>query len=349
MPRRLLLPAIVLAASAAAAEPQSQAQITAQIETLSSQLSALAADESRGGDALGEGRGRLAALNASEADLMTRMGANQNQLSHLLGALQMYGANPPPALFIHPDDAKKAVRAAILIRAVMPQLQAQAKGFAAQADQSTRVRRQAASASETLMTTESQAADRTSQIEQLIAEKQALQQKLTGGAQPAGPDIVALAARVQTLRASPAAVAAPAAAVPQAAPGKLTPPVPGAPSRRFGQAAPAGGQIEGWTWSPPAGAQVISPAAGRVEYAGPLQGWDNVVILDIGGGHHLVLAGAHTLLASAGQNVAAGQPLAKMAAASAQKDGGPPVQLYLEVRKGGEPVDPARFFAAIGQ
>ena len=340
--------ALILAVSAAAAQPPAAPQAASRIEAISRQLSALAADESRGGDTLSEGRGRLAALNAGEADLMARMGANQNQLSRMLGALQMYGANPPPALFIHPDDAKKAVRAAILVRAVMPQLQQRAKAYAAQADQAVRVRRQAASASESLFTTESEMADRASRIEQLIAEKQTLQQSL-GQAPPAEPDVPALAARVQTLRASPAAVDAPAEAVLKAAPGKLTPPVPGAPSRRFGQASPSGGQIEGWTWTPPPGAAVVAPGAGRVEYAGPVRGWDNVLIIDIGGGHHLVLAGARTLLAAAGQSVTAGQTVARMPPSADAKTASVAAQLYLEVRKGGEPVDPARFFAAIGQ
>jgi len=200
-------------------------------------------------------------------------------------------------------------------------------------------------ASEALFTTESGIADRTSRIEALIAEKEALVQTLPG-AKAAGPDVAALSARIQGLRADPSAASAPPVAGPAPA-GRLTPPVTGAPAQRFGQPSPSGGQIEGWTWTPPPGAQVSSPAAGRVEYAGPLRGWDNVVIVDIGGGYHLVLAGLRTVTASAGAAVSAGQPVGRMAADTAPSL--PRSQLYLEVRKGGDPVDPARFFAAIGQ
>ena len=129
MARRLALVLAVLTASAASAQtprPLSQAeaaQVTSQLESVSRELVRLVAEQARGGDGLGADRARLEALNAQEAQLRSRLGANQNELSHLLSALEMYGRNPPPALLIHPEDARKAVRAAILIRAVTPELQ----------------------------------------------------------------------------------------------------------------------------------------------------------------------------------------------------------------------------------
>jgi septal ring factor EnvC (AmiA/AmiB activator) len=321
------------------------AQVREEIEALSEQLAALAAEQSRGGDVLDEDRLRLEVLNVQESELMARVGANQNELARLLGALQMYGRRPPPALVVHPDDAKKAVRAAILIRAVTPDLQDRAEALAAEVEAAMRVRRDVASASESLFTTESDMADRAARIEELIAEKQALEEYLMADARSAERDIAALAARIQTLRANPAAVVIPRAPVGSGVDNLLAP-VDGAPTRRFGQNAPRGGKVEGWMWAPAPETRIVSPAAGRVDYAGPVRGWDGVLILDAGDGYHLVLAGVETLLVSPGDMVSAGDAVAVMAGESGS---GPGLELYLEVRKDGDPVDPARFFAAIGR
>jgi septal ring factor EnvC (AmiA/AmiB activator) len=81
---------------------------------------------------------------------------------------------------------------------------------------------------------------------------------------------------------------------------------------------------------------VIAPAAGVVEYAGALKGWGGVVILGIGGGYHLVLAGLDAISTVQGRPVTAGQAIGRMAEA------GEP-ELYLEARRNGEPVDPGRW------
>lgn len=348
MARRLALILAVVTATAASAQtprplsPAEATQVTSQLESVSRELVRLVAEQARGGDGLGADRARLEALNAQEAQLRARLGANQNELSHLLSALQMYGRNPPPALLIHPEDARKAVRAAILIRAVTPELQRRAQGFAAEVETAAKARRQAATASEALFTSESQVAERASRIEGLIAQRLALQKRL--GDDGEGPDAMAVSARAQNLRA---AAARPEVALRTRPPGRFTAPVAGAPSAKFNDPA-RGGPIQGWVWATARNATVASPATGRVEYAGALPGWENVVILDIGDGYHLVVAGMRSLTTATGQTVAAGQPLGRMAAAPAQNSGEDGPELYLEVRKGGDPVDPARFFAAIG-
>jgi septal ring factor EnvC (AmiA/AmiB activator) len=144
--------------------------------------------------------------------------------------------------------------------------------------------------------------------------------------------------------ASPGESTTPAATL---APVRLTPPVDGAPIRRFGQAFPGHGPSQGWSWSAPEGALVVSPAAGRIVYAGPLKGWGFVVILRSPGGYHLVLAGLERVSARVGGEVAAGEPVGRIARTPAANPGKATMapELYLEIRKASQLVDPARFFA----
>lgn len=365
--RRFIILALVLFASAAAAaqpgnldqaerERTLQAQrrdraaaqaqeLRDQIAVLSQQLESLAVDQAKGGDAVEQGRSRLDELNSREADLAARAGANQTRLARLLGALQMFGAHPPPALFVHPEDARAAVRAAILIRAVTPELKSRADGYAAEIAALGETRRAAAAQAESLFTTESQVADRGAEIERVIAEKRDLETRLNADVEAADRDIAALSARIQTLRARAPAGPAPKGRSPGAAPDQLGAPVAGKPTRRFGDRDARGGRVEGWVWSPGAGTRVASPASGLVEYAGALEGWDDVLIMNIGDGYHLVLAGVGALNAKAGDQVQPGQTVASMGSA----EGNLAPELYLEVRKDGKPVDPARFFAAIAR
>jgi septal ring factor EnvC (AmiA/AmiB activator) len=111
--------------------------------------------------------------------------------------------------------------------------------------------------------------------------------------------------------------------------------------RRFGDRLPSGGRSDGITLAAPRAGRVAAPAAGLVQYAGPVKGWGVILILRLSGGYHLVLAGLDRSSASVGQSVAAGQTVGWMPDARQSSP-----ELYLEVRDDGEPVDPSRWLEA---
>lgn len=328
------------------------------VNSLRSQLIQLASEQNRSEQTASDSRAKLVQLNLRESELANSLGKNQNQLSRLLAALQLYGRNPPPALLVHPSNAKDAVRAAILMRAVTPELHSRAKGFSAEVQEIARVRRETAAASEALFTAESDIADRRGKIEALLQEKAALEQAVTADAQLASEDLKKLAARAKSLRellqglprqASPSAKGEPQgpSAGPEIRNSRFINPTAGSLIRRYGQTAPrtgaaGGGRSEGWTWRTDKGASVRAPIQGTVEYAGPLKGWGMVLILRLGGGYHLVLAGMDQTTAEAGRTLSAGEPVGRMS-----DQDRPTPELYMEIRRDGSPVDPARWLASL--
>ncbi|MDB5493104.1 MAG: peptidase family, partial [Phenylobacterium sp.] len=112
-----------------------------------------------GGVAVAETGERLARLNLQETELSAEQAHNMSQLSRLLSVLEELKRDPPPALLVSPKDARDAVRAAILVRAMTPELQARARGYAASAGEMARQRRLAAVESEALFTRDSRAAE----------------------------------------------------------------------------------------------------------------------------------------------------------------------------------------------
>lgn len=319
-------------------EGRAQAKaVSREVADLQRQLVALGAAQAQGERVVGAGRERLKALDAREKELSARIGVNRVQLARLLGALQNFRRDPPPALLVSPQSARDAVRATILINAITPELRARGAALKAQADELQRLRRGVAQVSGALFQAESDVADRRARIERLISDKRAVQRKLLADADRAEADARRLAERARSV--GDLAESLPQAGPPPpGSPARLVPPAEGPVTRRFGEPWEGRGRSAGWAWRTLGGAQVVAPADGRVDYAGPLKGWGGVVILSLGGGDRLVLSGLETALVGVGQTVAAGEPVGRLPAQ------GGPAELYLELRRGGTAVDPAPLF-----
>ena len=274
-------------------------------------------------------RARLRELGAREAALVTQLSQARSRQGRLLSALQMMSRRPPPPLLVPADKAVDTVRASILIRAMAPTLQARAQGLADRQAEVNRVRRIAALNSEQLVTTESARGDRRARIEALTARKTALQAVLRAEAQGAERAARTLEARLRSLGAAvPVAdveMTQPAATRLPAGRTSLTPPVNGAPSQRFGRGS------TGWRWRADR-AEARAPAGGRVAFAGPLSGWGQVVILDLGPGWLAVVSGLDETAVKTGDRIADGQSLGRSGS-----DG----EIAFELRRDERPIDPA--------
>lgn len=306
---------------------QQAADTRREIEDLRAELSRLNRQQIAAGADVDVKRARLEALHRRESALIGELGRDRGQLARLLSALQLFRRNPPPALLVHPGDARDAVRAAILIRAMTPDLQARADTYARQARAVGALRRQAAAASEQLFTAESAVADRRGELERMIVEKTELERAYAQDALTADQERRTLGALTDGLSTAVAT-----------GPLTLRAPAPGEMVRRFGETLPVGGRAEGLSIRTAKGQAIASPAAGVVEYAGPLNGYDMVVIVRVQGAYHLVMAGLEAVEVAPGQSVAAGAGLGRMS------DRGPlEPELYLEVRENGVPADPGRW------
>jgi murein hydrolase activator len=316
----------------------------AQIARLRAQLIALGGQESSGQRRAGGARAALERLNLQEAELKARMGHNQESLTKLLGALQMYARNPPPPLLVDPRSARDAVRAAILIKAITPELEGRAQTFTAASNQLKRVRRDEDVQSGALFQAESGVAEREAEIADLITQKQALEKQLYADADAADGEARRLAARARSLGELVTVVDArrDGGAAGDAGLVRLAAPVQGALTRGFGQPGGDPERARGVTWTAAANASVLSPAAAVVDYAGPLKGWGDVLILQ-SGGDRMVLAGLGEVGTEAGRTVESGEPIGKMPGDT------PHPTLYLEVRRAGRPVDPGRWLGAPAQ
>jgi septal ring factor EnvC (AmiA/AmiB activator) len=134
----------------------------------------------------------------------------------------------------------------------------------------------------------------------------------------------------------------------EAAKGSLRLPAQGKQVKHFGDADGVGGTLKGLSLKTRAEARIVAPSDGWVVYAGPFRSYGQLLILNAGGGYHVLLAGMGRIDVSLGQFVLAGEPIAVMGASAAasqgENDSLRPV-LYVELRKDGRPIDPGPWWA----
>lgn len=320
----------------------------------------------------------LARLTREEADLLDRLTADRETLIDILAAIQRIESQTPPAVLAAPDDAAEAARAAALMAEVAPALRERADQIADQLTRLRDVRASIEAEQTTLNTAERTLSSQRLELEVLIAERQALEARRRNEAvayleasSTAGQrarsirsligELSRMAEVMPTLnpRRQPPETGIPgprprpprdlvSARVPNApletlrfadARGRLRPPASGEIVREFGEVAEDGTASEGIFIRTRPRAQVVSPFDGRVEFAGPFNTYGGLLILNVGDGYYVVLAGMSVTYASVGQSVLAGEPVGAMS-----ENAQPAPDLYLELRRNDDAIDPGPWF-----
>lgn len=275
-------------------------------------------------------RARLRELGQREAALLAELSDVRTAQARILSAQQTLTRHPPPPLVTPSAKVVDTVRATLLMRGAAPELAERARAITARQTELARIRRLAALNSEGLFVSDSARTDRRARLEAAVARQTAQRGVLRAEAEAAERSARALARRLDGLGAAVPPADPEAIRISARLPGgrsRLTPPVDGAPSTRFGEGS------TGWRWRRDGG-EARSPAPAVVAHVGPLSGWGTVVILELGPGWRAVVAGLDTADVDAGQRVAEGQALGR-----AGVDG----EIVFELRRDERPVDPAPF------
>src|SRR5580700_4203199 len=327
---------------------------------------------------------RLKPLDEREHVFQTSLDERRTVIVEILAALQRIGRQPPPALMVRPEDALQAVRTAIMLGAVVPEMRAQADALAGDLAELLRVRQDIDAENGKLSRDLATLAHEQLRLNMLIDERQqkqtAVEQTLDAQRQHAADlahqvdnlkDLIGkleqgLDATTRQTRLNARAIEEDATRPDLAAlkdPGRLTPavafvanrghlhlPVNGSRIREFGGSDGAGGTQKGLSIATHSGAEITAPCDGWVVYAGPFRSYGQLLILNAGGGYHVLLAGMERISVDLGQFVLTGEPVAVMGGgpqvSTAVATGAKQPVLYVEFRKDGTPIDPSPWWAA---
>ena len=323
---------------------------------------------------------RLNALSGNEDTIRRSLGSRRAVIAEVLAALQRLGRHPPPALLVRPEDALQSVRAAILLGAVLPDMKTEVDTLVADLAELVRVRNEIASEREALGRDLAALSQERVRMTVLVQERQRKQADTEKALEAERGKAIQLARQADNLKdligrieqeiaaAARAAAAAQKPADPKQSlaalndPGRLSPavafasakgtlplPIGGIRIREFGALDGLGGTEKGLSIASRASAQVTAPCDGWVVYAGPFRSYGQLLILNAGGGYHVLLAGMERISVDLGQFVLTGEPVAVMGggpqSAAAIATGSSQPVLYIEFRKDGAPVDPSPWWA----
>jgi septal ring factor EnvC (AmiA/AmiB activator) len=292
---------------------------------------------------------RLQALTASEGAIRRSLAARRRVIGEVLAALQRMGRRPPPAVLVQPEDMLAALRTAMLLGAVVPELRAEADTLATDLGELARLKAAILSDSEALrreladlVAVQQRLAAFTAARQARMAEAQRSfteeRERAAGLAAQArslkelietmerelspakraeeAPQLTERQAREARERVAAAAFRDPARLAPKVpfseARGLLPRPVGGRMIREFGSDDGFGGTTRGASIVARPRAVVTSPADGWVSFAGPFRSFGRLLIINAGGGYYLLLAGMDHINVEVGQFVLAGEPVAVM-------------------------------------
>ncbi|MFT4275681.1 MAG: peptidoglycan DD-metalloendopeptidase family protein [Rhodopseudomonas sp.] len=333
---------------------------------------------------ISDAEARLRPLDARETEIRTSLDQRRDEIGEVLAALQRAGRRAPPALLVRPEDALESLRTAILLGAVVPELRTRAERLATDLGELIAVRQKIATERDQLAADRSRMTTDQTRLTALVEERQRQQSAVEKDIESERGRALTLSRQVDSLQgliakmeqdlksAAKAAAAAdqkgaPASGKPNLAalkdPGRLSPaiafasakgmlrlPVNGTKIREFGRPDGVGGVERGISLATRAGAQITTPCDGWVVYAGPFRSYGQLLILNAGGGYHVLIAGMERISVNIGQFVLTGEPVATMGSTSRvasilAANASQPV-LYVEFRKDGTPIDPGPWWAA---
>lgn len=351
-----------------AAIDRQQKELEAEIEALRDQLVLAGRSATDNETALSSLEIALGDLERDSAAKRKALLRRQGELIELAAAAQRLSLHPPDSMILLPQPPNDTIRTAIALRGTMPALSARMAILREELDEVRRVEQEVRRQRDRVDASIKGLAKERGQIATLLKRKQDLEKNLSAEEKRAEQRLGSLTESAKDLRdlidkliadriaeekkrqeeaARRAALRQPAVAAPRdlgeaviARDGSRTMPASGRITGSFGQADSVGSTARGMSIATRSDATIVSPASGRILFAGPFRGYGLILIVEHGDGYHSLLAGLGRIDTAVGRAVRTGEPVGSMPASGQEGS------LYYELRRNGQPTDPRPWIAA---
>lgn len=338
---------------------------TSAAEAANSQAAAVASRIQSAEAEISAAEARVAIIDRLRAEARSRLLAKQEPAIKLIAALQLMTRRPPALALVQPGSLTDLVHVRAVLSAIMPVLRARTASLRAELEQSRRLRKDADQALLALNAGQKRLVSERASLVQLATIRRRESQSLSGSAiieqdramalGEKARDIVSLMsdinagaevrAQLETLSGpvlrptrpgDPRATPIEVATLPQVRlPYRL--PVAGTVITGLGEVSDAGVRARGLTIATRSQAQVVSPAAGRIAYAGPFRGFGQIVIVDHGRRWTTLITSLSALDVRVGDIVVQGGPIGRA--------GNDRPTVTVELRRDNQPIDITPFVA----
>jgi len=303
---------------------------------------------------------RIKDLEAETTAKKDQLDARRGELLKLLSALQRLSKRPVAFTLVQPSEAITTARTASLMGNLVPEINSQTETLRQELGILASLQEALSQERFALKNTLAELTQRQLKLGSLLDKRKAEAQRATVQAEGLAKELAEIAERASSLRdlvekleqqAAKRKQIAPVPVSPRQKPvvplpaptlrtpitrmkGRLTYPAIGSIVARFGEIEGAV-HVRGIRIKTRQSAQIVSPYDGQIVFAGPFRNYGQLLIISHGDGYHSLLAGLTDLQAVVGQWVLAGEPVGSMS------DNKALAELYMELRRNGESVDPA--------
>ncbi len=357
------------------------AELSGEVNSVQKQMVQLARTIQEKEESLSTLEQKQKQTRARQEELEKRLSLTDKQLVQVVTGMQTLALRPPELVFMNPALPVDMVRSQILMRHSLPVIGGINRQTRSDLAELSQVRSDLQRQIVQIRAARTQLAEKSGQMDRLLQQKSLLQAQYQASQNQARERVQALASqasdlkdllarleaeqkrqeeqrRQEQMRVTQAAVqrmnqARPSFRMPASgtlltsrpgapggfarAYGRLAYPVRGEITQKFGETTLSGAHTKGMTITGRPRAQVISPFDGTILFAGPFKNYGQLVIIDNGDNYLTLFAGMDRINPVVGQEVLAGEPIGQM------RENRP--DLYIEIRKNGQPVDPEPWFA----
>ena len=353
------------AADRAEAFAQEAEEASASADQSAREAAALAARIQQTEAQITAAQARYSIAQGERSRLADRLASRQKPLVRLTAALQTSARRPLALSAFQPGSLKDLVYVRAVLDSAVPQIRARTATLRGELEEGRRLERLARAALVQLRDGEQELQKRRTDLAAIEAQQRVASSAARGNAvreearalvlAEEARDLDGFVARLdrnaqlrRKLGALPGPVLRPGAE--GAAASAQTPPAPsaraGAPQGAFeyqlpvqgraltgfGEQRASGLRSKGLEFGPGPRGQIVAPAAGRIAFSGPYEGFGRIVIIEHEGAWTSLVTGLGRTDVAVGQDVIGGAPLGV-----ANSEGG---AIGIELRKDGEPVNP---------
>lgn len=339
-------------------------QVAQQAEATAREAAAIAARIQETDAQIAVQRAQIRLIASRRRILRAQLAEKQGPLARLTGSLQRLSRRPPLLALLRPGSVRDAVYMRALLDTMLPQVERRTAGLRAEIERGRALEQQAKAAAAGLSQAQAQMRERRGQLAAIESRQRLAGREASGIAARESDRALALAEKARdlgdlvrqvgrqgALRAQLAALPGPVMrpARPEDArvigAAGFTPlpeglssymlPVTGRLLTGFGEEAPGQARSNGLVLAPRDHAQAVSPAAGRVAFAGPYRGYLSIVIIEHDGGWTSLVTGLARLDVAVGDQLVAGSPIGTTGPGAAR--------VMVELRREGAAVNPLQY------
>ena len=276
---------------------------------------------------------KISELDAQRDKISTQLSQSYDGISDSAAGMLFIASNPD----FDSENMHDYILTSILLSSAAEQFDNQIMDATNKIQELDKIREQRAIEKEKLDRTAKRYSDEKNTLDKLLKTRSAQNEKLKNQQIALQKKLKDLSARAKSISELSAGVgSSEMSADTKFSRRKLNTPVRGRLVVRYGEKTALGLKSDGWRIHTRGDALVMAPADGVVKFADNFRGFGKVIIMSHKNGYNTVMTNMGSIDALVGQEILAGEPIGRMNSNRPE--------MYLEVRRGNNSVDPSRLF-----